>query len=99
MCSSDLGGFGAQDAGAIAAHYGSVSVVTFAVGMAYLAQRGIAYESYMPLFVALLEAPGIIVGVLLGRMGERAQGLRLSLLLREVLLGKSIVLYGRKPAA
>ena len=80
------------NAGAMAAHYGSVSVVTFAVGMAFLAQRNIAYEAYMPLFVALLEAPGIIVGVMLGRMAESGRELRWPTLIKEILLGKSIVL-------
>jgi len=42
------------DAASIAAHYGSVSVVTSAVATAYLYRREIAYESHMPLFVALL---------------------------------------------
>ena len=80
------------NAGAMAAHYGSVSVVTFAVGMAFLAQRNIAYEAYMPLFVALLEAPGIIVGVMLGRMAESGRESRWPTLIKEILLGKSIVL-------
>ncbi len=86
------GKFDVHNAGAIAAHYGSVSVVTFAVGITYLAQRGVAYEAYMPLFVALLEAPGIIVGVILGRMADNARNTRWLALLREILLGKSIVL-------
>ena len=86
------GRFDCYNAGAIAAHYGSVSVVTFAVGLAYLAQRNVAYEAYMPLFVAVLEAPGIIVGILLGRMADSGREARWPLLLREVLLGKSIVL-------
>ena len=80
------------NAGAMAAHYGSVSVVTFAVGMAFLAQRNIAYEAYMPLFVALLEAPGIIVGIILGRMAESGRESRWPTLIKEILLGKSIVL-------
>ena len=58
---------GRADAGAIAAHYGSVSVVTFAAGMAWVEARGMPAEPYLPLFVALLEAPGIIVGVMLAR--------------------------------
>jgi uncharacterized protein len=49
-----LGRYSAADSGSIAAHYGSVSVVTFAVGLAYLGARDIHFESHMPLFVALL---------------------------------------------
>ena len=63
------GRFSRPDAASIAAHYGSVSVVTFAVGTSFLAARDIAAESYMPLIVALMEAPGIVVGIVLARAG------------------------------
>ena len=55
-----------SDAASVAAHYGYVSVVTFAIATAYLQQRGIPAESFMPVLLALMEAPGIIAGVLLG---------------------------------
>ena len=53
-----------EDALVIAAHYGSVSVTTFAVGMAILQSKQIPFESYMPLFVALMELPAVIVAAL-----------------------------------
>lgn len=59
--------FTREDAAALAAHYGSVSVGTFAVAIAYMEARGIQYESYLSLFVALLEVPAILVGLLLAR--------------------------------
>ncbi len=62
----------AADAGALAAHYGSVSVVTFAVATAALTQAGVAYESHAPLWVAVMEAPGLVAGILLVRLGQRA---------------------------
>jgi hypothetical protein len=40
----------------------------------------------------VLEAPGIIVGIMLGRMADSGREARWPVLLREVLLGKSIVL-------
>jgi hypothetical protein len=84
------------DAASIAAHYGSVSVVTFAVAMALLTQRGIGAEPYMPLLVALMEAPGIIVGIVLARAltrsGEDRPPLRWGPLLHEVVFGKSVLL-------
>ncbi|MFN9195298.1 MAG: sodium-dependent bicarbonate transport family permease, partial [Pseudomonadota bacterium] len=43
---------GGADAAALAAHYGSVSVVTFAVATAALARAGIPYESHAALWVA-----------------------------------------------
>jgi hypothetical protein len=79
------------DAASIAAHYGSVSVVTFAVASSYLVKQAIPHETYMPLFVALLEAPGIVAGILLARLGSSRQ-VRWGDLAHEVLLGKSVVL-------
>ena len=86
-----LGRLPRADAASIAAHYGSVSVVTFAVGQNYLNARGIRFEAHMPLILVLLEVPGILVGVLLARAGG---GVRPTwgALLHEVMLGKSIVL-------
>jgi hypothetical protein len=55
------------NAGAIAAHYGSVSVATYAVAVALLEASNISYEAYFPLFVVLLEMPAIIVGLLLAK--------------------------------
>lgn len=78
------------DAASIAAHYGSVSVGTFAVGVAYLSTRGIAYEAQMPVFVVILEIPAIAVGIVLAHGISRKTDWRL--LAREVLLGKSIVM-------
>ncbi|PLW84098.1 sodium-dependent bicarbonate transport family permease [Kineobactrum sediminis] len=78
------------DAASIAAHYGSVSVGTFAVVVAYLAARDIAYEAYMPLFVVLLEVPAILVGIAMAKGLRGTTGWKAST--HEVLLGKSIVL-------
>ncbi len=86
-----LGRFSRADAGAVAAHYGSVSVVTFAVGQNALQTAGIAYEAHMPLILVLLEVPGILVGVLLARAGGGTRP-AWGRLMHEVLLGKSIVL-------
>ena len=85
-----LGRFGRADAGSLVAHYGSVSVATFAVGLAFLAQKNVGYDSQLPLFLVLLEVPAIIVGVVLARRHQA--GGRWGRLLHEVVLGKSIVL-------
>ena len=47
----------------LAAHYGSVSVGTFAVAISYLELNQIAYNSSINLFVALLELPAIVLGL------------------------------------
>lgn len=86
-----VGRLSRADGAAIAAHYGSVSVVTFAVGVSFLAARAVPTESYMPLLVALMEAPGIIAGIVLARMGSgrRVEWGRLA---QEVVFGKSVLL-------
>ena len=84
------GRFKRPDAASIAAHYGSVSVGTYAVVVAYLASQGVFFEEYMPLFVVLLEMPAIVVGIILARGVTRDT--RWGALAHEVFLGKSIVL-------
>lgn len=61
------------DAASIAAHYGSVSVGTYAVAVAYLEAQNIAYEAYIPLFVVLLEMPAIVIGILLAKGRVKAR--------------------------
>ena len=78
------------DAASVAAHYGSVSVVTFAVGSAYLSKLGEQYEGYMAVFLVLLEFPALMVGVWLAKRGQAQAGL--GKVLHEVFAGKSIVL-------
>lgn len=83
-------GFDRVNAAAVAAHYGSVSAGTFAVVVAYMLAKGIAFESYMPLFVAILEIPAILVGILLAK--GIARDTDWGELGREIFLGKSIML-------
>lgn len=78
------------DAAAIAAHYGSVSVGTYAVAVAYLAAREVPFEEHMPLLLVMLEIPAIIVGILLARGVSRQT--RWGAVAHEVFLGKGIVL-------
>lgn len=66
-----LGGLQRYDAASIAAHYGSVSVGTYAVAVAVLEAQGIQYEAYLPLFVVLLEMPAIAVGIALARRSQQ----------------------------
>ncbi len=67
---SRFGRLSRTDAASIAAHYGSVSVGTYAVAVAMLEAQGIAYEAYFPLFVVLLEMPAIAVGLALAGKGN-----------------------------
>ena len=52
---------------AIAAHYGSVSLVTFGAAVALFEQIGEPTSGFMPAVLALMEAPAIAVGVTLAR--------------------------------
>lgn len=53
------------DAAAVAATYGSVSAVTFITATQYLETQHIAYGSHMAAAMALMEAPAIVIAVLL----------------------------------
>lgn len=78
------------NAAALAAHYGSVSAVTFLAALSFVQASGHRAEGFMPTLVALLEVPGVILGILLARRASR--GGRLGEAIREVLTGKSVFL-------
>ncbi len=63
-----LGGFEIADAAALAAHYGSVSAVTFAAVQTFLEALKVPYEGFTPTLVALLEVPAIIIALLIARV-------------------------------
>jgi hypothetical protein len=81
-------------AAAVAGHYGSVSVVTFAAAHGVLTSRGIAFEGFMPAILAAMETPAILTALLLARAGGATGGAPAprGKLLREVLLNGSVVL-------
>jgi len=85
-----MGRFKRADAASIAAHYGSVSVGTYAVAVAWLSSREIGFEAQMPLLLVVLEIPAIVVGIVLARGLDRST--RWGEVAHEVFLGKGIVL-------
>jgi uncharacterized protein len=92
-----LGKLSRADAASIAAHYGSVSVGTFAVAAAAFNHRGLAFEAHMPLLLVLMEVPAILVGIGLARglFSKSASGkppTHWASVAHEVFLGKGIVL-------
>ncbi|MFN3639475.1 MAG: sodium-dependent bicarbonate transport family permease, partial [Flavobacterium sp.] len=56
-----------ENAGAIAAAYGSVSAVTFVTAVSFLEIQNIDFHGHMVAVMALMEAPAIIIGVILIR--------------------------------
>jgi|694.fasta_scaffold145550_3 hypothetical protein len=83
------------DASSLAAHYGSVSLVTFGACIAFLGEIGEPSSGYMPAVLALMEAPAIAVGVLLGKSGNGGGKASRNEALREALTsGSVLVLLG-----
>ncbi len=60
--------FNNYDSGAIAAAYGSVSAVTFVTATTFLELQNKGFSGYMVAVMALMEAPAIIIGVVLIRL-------------------------------
>lgn len=80
-------------AAASAAHYGSISVVTFVAGSEFLTASGLVYSGHMIAVLALMETPAILTGLLLaGRAAESTDKAERGELIREVALNGSVVL-------
>ena len=79
-------------AAAVAGHYGSVSVVTYAAAAGMLVAAGIASEPFMPAVLAAMETPAILTALLLARSGHAGPVRGKRHLAREVLLNGSVVL-------
>ncbi len=57
-------------AGALAASYGSVSVVTFVAATQLLQQQGVAFSGTMSVALVLMEMPAVLLGIALARRGD-----------------------------
>ena len=85
--------FGTIDKAAVAAHYGSISIVTFVAATSVLQAQGIASEGYMVAAAAVMEAPAILSALfIVARAGGGSKGTVDAGLYREILLNGSIVL-------
>jgi hypothetical protein len=83
---------GRMDAGAVAAHYGSVSLVTFVTASDALTRSGMPPAGYLVAVMALMETPAIISGLMLAQEKGTARKAGGGDLWREVLLNGSVVL-------
>ncbi|MDR9418570.1 sodium-dependent bicarbonate transport family permease [Gracilimonas sp.] len=86
-----LGKLDIDNSAGIAAHYGSVSAVTFIASISYVETLGLSSEGFMPTLVALLEVPGIIVALMIPQLSNSESG-SLKKAFHEVITGSSIVL-------
>ena len=90
-----LGGFDAANAATVAAHYGSVSTVTFFAAVTFARAMNTPSEGYMTAVVAVMEW-GVIVSLLLARVSMRRQGgggaAGIGELVKDTLRGRGILL-------
>jgi uncharacterized protein len=86
------GKLGIEDSAAVAAHYGSVSVVTYLAAIEAVKRAGMPSEAFLPALVAVLEVPGIVVALMFASGAASSGGWKKAL--HEVATGKSIVLLG-----
>lgn len=63
-----LGRFSSVDSAALAAHYGSVSAVTFIAATQFVTNLGAKPEGFMPTLLTLLESPGIHIALAIGAL-------------------------------
>lgn len=79
------------DAAAVAAHYGSISIVTFVASSSAVDSLGLASDGYMVAVAAVMEAPAILSALWIVSRNS-SKGSMGATLWREILLNGSIVL-------
>ncbi|MEL6567507.1 MAG: sodium-dependent bicarbonate transport family permease [Pseudomonadota bacterium] len=83
------------DAAATAAHYGSISIVTFVAATEAVRLSGFEPGGHLVATAALMETPAIITALILAHQGQKARGdiagSERGELVREVLLNASVV--------
>ena len=68
-----IGKFSTADAAGIAAHYGSVSAVTFIAAQQFVQTLNYPAEGFMPTLVTLMESPGIQIALAIGAIQTAKQ--------------------------
>ena len=90
------GKFDVPNAAALAAHYGSVSAVTFSAALAFHESLKISYEGFMPSMLAMMEIPAILIGIALARINMKitdgTQRVPMKQIAHELLAGRSSLL-------
>jgi uncharacterized protein len=86
-----LGSFSQADAAGIAAHYGSVSAVTFMAAQKFVMDQGHSVEGFMSALLTILESPGIAIALLLGLIGSE-QSRSIKSALHEVFTSRGFLL-------
>lgn len=83
-----------ENSGAIAAAYGSVSAVTFVTAVSFLEIQNQPFSGYMVAIMALMEAPAIIIGVMLIKLyaEEKDKNIDLNSIIKHSLTNGSVLL-------
>lgn len=88
--------FSIENAGAIAASYGSVSAVTFVTAVSFLEIQKLNFGGHMVAVMALMEAPAIVVGVILMRLyskkNENTKQTKIAYVIKHSLTNGSVLL-------
>lgn len=95
-----LGRFSAIDAAGMAAHYGSVSAVTFIAAQQFTERLGLEVEGFMPTLLTLLESPGIHIALAIGALQRTKENITRSdvpakskaATIHEILTARSMIL-------
>lgn len=90
-----LAGFDSINAAAMAAHFGSVSVVTFSQTLVHMETNNIPYEGFVSALLAIMEVPGIMVALYLAKRNQPGEVETINTqqeILKELLTGKGFVL-------
>ena len=77
--------------GALAAHYGSTSLVTFSAAVLYLENNSIFFEGYSTALLTIMEVPGLVVGIYLASQNYKTN-ISWGKTFQEILLGKTVLL-------
>ena len=81
-----------EDSGAIAAAYGSVSAVTFVTAIAFLEAQKVDFQGHMVAVMAFMEAPAIVIGVILISMFKKDNQIDLKSITKHSLTNGSVLL-------
>jgi hypothetical protein len=87
-----LGKLDVVNAAALAAHFGSVSAVTFMASLNFAVHSGISYEGFITALLVVLEIPGIVVALALAGVLANGRKIKLGHVVQEALTGKSVIL-------
>jgi hypothetical protein len=83
-----------ENSGAIAAAYGSVSAVTFVTAVSFLEMNNESFSGYLVAIMALMEAPAIIIGVMLINVfsQQKEQGVKIRSIVTHSFTNGSVLL-------